>query len=230
MTHSIIFMLRSTAVTIGHVFQDLFQSLAAYRKKHQQNVALFYCMSFITVAWQRHTTAAVLTLHLMFSPWAWHLRKTHKKNALGDRSKRIFVQAQQDGEDFFFPPTSSDLVLPSSCRGVSCWRWQLHRIMTHASCACQTSPDSRVRGSVIHGAVFTALGGMSQAFRVKWSACWTSIFKSSHIFFYFYISNFSLLGRRPFKCLNVYVYIWVFKIGWNQTLWQCRFAAWQNRW
>lgn len=123
----------------------------------------------------------------------------------------------------FFPPTSSDLVLPGSCRGVSCWRWQLHRIMTHASCACQTSPDSRVRGSVIHGAVFTALGGMSQAFPVKWSACWTSIFKSSHIFFN--ISNFSLLGQHPFKCLNVDVCIWVFKIGWNQTLWQCKCNA-----
>lgn len=66
-----------------------------------------------------------------------------------------------------FPQTFPVLVLPSSCCGVSCQWWQLHRIMTHASCACQMRLDSWVQGSVIHGTVFTAQGDVLQILPIK---------------------------------------------------------------
>lgn len=70
--------------------------------------------------------------------------KNLERMTLVTTSRRSGGQSSLSSSVFLSLENFSVLLLPGSCRGVSCRRWQLHGIMTHASCACQMSPDSRV--------------------------------------------------------------------------------------
>lgn len=84
---------------------------------------LWFSASFITVAWQQRMELCVFNVRFKFF-LGLEFKKKPWTNGLHECSTRIFIQAQQDGEDFFslkiFSQTFPVLVLPSSCCGVSC--------------------------------------------------------------------------------------------------------------
>lgn len=148
MTHSIIFMFCQTAVTVGHVLQDsvaLF-SLSLQTEKLQQpsyrvSVHVFYNCSITAANVSVYTDfrfKQYTASEEVFSPGL-----AFKQNFEGIPKESLYKLSRtvKTFSPKHSPQTFAILVLPSSCRGVSRQQWQLHRIMTHANCACQMSLD-----------------------------------------------------------------------------------------
>lgn len=119
------------------------QSCTAYRKTTVAKLPRFKSMSFKTAAWQQQMAECVRFKEELFPP-GLTFKETLKELALWPFQRNGYTSSA--GWWGFFPlKIFLKLWLfrfcRVSCRGVSWQSWQLHRIMTHASCACQMSLD-----------------------------------------------------------------------------------------